>query len=509
MKALFIHIITPATLLMFAASCGQGGDPHHGHHHGHGHQGNESLPLEVTLSQAAFEQNGIRVGEVQQQTLKPMFSVPARVAFNEETTAHVGTLVRGRVSAMWAHLGQTVTNGAPLFDILSPELGQAQNVYLQALAAEAAARPALVLARNEAGVAQAEATVKAAEAMLALARNPAAVMQAKGKLDAAKPALERAKELYETGRKLAATGALANTELKRRLAARETAAAEVRATEAGLAQAKAQQARDTALAQAELEAAQAGFTAAKAVLAKEIGAAENVLKSASDAAATARNRLKLFGMDNAALDRLARTRALDPVYKVRAPRAGTVVEREVTRGENASPDQPHLLLLADLSQVWVLMELTSVQAREVRQGMEVVLQDKNTNEATRATLDFLSPTVDSETHTIQARVEIPNLDGRWRPGQFLTAQIPTKEKPVVTLAVPEGAVQEVDGQATVYVQPDAKKLTFKARPVIAGKPIGGFHPVSGLELGERVVVSGSFLLKAEFGKAGAGHDHSH
>lgn len=499
-----------AALAFYSSGCGQGGGhSHDGHGHGHGGHSDKPAPSEVTLSRIAFQQNGLRIEAVKMHLLKPQFSVPARVAFNEETTAHVGTLVQGRVSKMHVHLGRTVTNGAPLFDIVSPQLGQAQNSFLQALAVEAAAKPAEVLARNDAGVAQAESEVKAAEALLALAKNPAAVVQAQGKVDATKPTLVRATELYDSGQKLVAVGALAVGELKRRQAAKQTAAAEVRAAEAALDQAKAQQTRDTADAQAKLDAALAGHIAAKALLTKEIGATENALKAASAAVATARNRLKLFGMAPAALDQLTSSRHLDPTYKVLAPRAGTVVEREVTQGENVSPDQPHLLILADLSQVWVLMEVPPSHAGKVQRGMSVTLLDRDTGRKTSAVLDYISPTVDPETRTVQVRVELANSDGRWRPGQFLTAQLPIGGKPLETLAVPDGAVQEVDGQPTVYVQPDATKLTFKSRPVVAGKPIGGLRPISGLEPRERVVVNGSFLLKAEFGKAKAGHDHSH
>ena len=62
-------------------------------------------------------------------------------------------------------------------------------------------------------------------------------------------------------------------------------------------------------------------------------------------------------MDEEAINTLGTKRALTPHYTVRAPRAGTVVEREVTLGENVNPSQPHLLILADLSRVWVLMEV--------------------------------------------------------------------------------------------------------------------------------------------------------
>ena len=172
MKTL-IQIFTIAALPLWLGGCG-GGDGHDHSHAGHAHDDHddnaqEDAPTEVTLSAAAIEQHGIKLGAVEQRILRPTFGAPARVAFNQETMAHVGTLVNGRVTDMKARLGDTVKKGDVLFTIESPELGAAQNAFLQALDTEAAAGPAVVLAQNNAGVVQSEAEGKAAEAMLAAA----------------------------------------------------------------------------------------------------------------------------------------------------------------------------------------------------------------------------------------------------------------------------------------------------------------------------------------------------
>jgi cobalt-zinc-cadmium efflux system membrane fusion protein len=141
-----------------------------------------------------------------------------------------------------------------------------------------------------------------------------------------------------------------------------------------------------------------------------------------------------------------------------------------------------------------------------------MLLNVETGYRTPAVLAYISPVVDPETRTVQARVELDNADGRWRPGQFLTARLPTGEPATGQLAVPAEAVQIIDGQSTVYVRVSEKDgaQTFKARAVSVGESANGLVSISaGLKAGETVVVKGSFLLKAEFGKAAAGHDHSH
>jgi cobalt-zinc-cadmium efflux system membrane fusion protein len=504
-----IHIFTMiamGSLPVWLSGCG-GGDGHTGH--GHGAHGDEAVSTEVTLSEASMRQHEISLGSVKSRTLRTTFGAPARVAFNHETMAHVGTLVKGRVSEMNVHLGDTIKEGDVLFTIESPELGMTQNAFLKALDSEAAARPALQLARNNAGVAQAQAAVKAAEATLALANNPSSVAQAKGKLDAAKPVLQRATELFASGEKLAVEGALAATELKRRETAVQTATADVQSAEAALAQAKAQQTSDIVTIKAKTEAAAAGFKAAQAQQAKALGEAQSALQSAQSTVATARNRLMLFGMSHEAIGKLAKDRALTSHFIVRAPLNGTVVEREVTLGEIANPNQPHLLVLANLSKVWVLIELPPARAKGLKLGLSITLVNEETDYRTDAKLTYVSPLVNLETRTVQARVELENANGQWRPGQFLTAHLPTGAAPKETLAVPASAVQIVDGQPTVYML-TKKQNTFKARAIAVGQPVGEWLPVlKGLVANEQVVTKGSFLLKAEFGKAGAGHDHSH
>ena len=502
-----IHIFTMiaiGSLPVWLTGCGDD-DGHAGHDHGA--HGDDAAPSELKLSPKTMKVLEITTGVVKAQMLQPTFDAPARVAFNHESMAHVGTLVEGRVSEMNVHLGDTVKKGNVLFTIESPELGAAQNAFLKALDSEAATLPAVVLAQNNAGEAQAEAEGKVAEAMLALAKNPAAIALAQGKLDAAKPVLQRVTELLTSGKKLAAASALAGAELNRREVAVQTATADLQSAEAALAQAKAQQSRDIAAATAKAAAAAAGLKAAQAQQAKALGEALSALKTAQANVATERNRLALFGMDADAITALAKDRMLTPHYIVRAPRAGTVVEREVTLGEIANPNQPHLLVLADLARVWVLMEVPPARAEGLKPGQTVTLVNKETDYRTDAQLAYVSPLVNPETRTVQARVELDNASGKWRPGQFLTVQITTGGASKKSLVVPESAVQIVDGQPTVY---KVKKNIFTAHPIEVGERINGMIRVhKGLRENESVVINGTFELKAEFGKAGAGHDHSH
>jgi cobalt-zinc-cadmium efflux system membrane fusion protein len=99
----------------------------HGEADGHNHAAHED---EVSLSSEAVERYGIRVAEAQLWSLRPTFIAPARVAFNTEAIAHVGSPLGGRAVEIKVRLGDFVKKDDPLLVVESPELGRAQTEFL-------------------------------------------------------------------------------------------------------------------------------------------------------------------------------------------------------------------------------------------------------------------------------------------------------------------------------------------------------------------------------------------
>jgi cobalt-zinc-cadmium efflux system membrane fusion protein len=102
-----------------------------------------------------------------------------------------------------------------------------------------------------------------------------------------------------------------------------------------------------------------------------------------------------------------------------------------------------------------------------------------------------------------ARVVLPNPDGVWRPGLFVTA---TVFNPVAAdVVIPRRALQTLDGKTVVFVVADDH---FVARPVTVGR-VGRSRAeiTAGLARGERFADERSFLVKAELAKGEAAHDH--
>ncbi len=119
------------------------------------------------------------------------------------------------------------------------------------------------------------------------------------------------------------------------------------------------------------------------------------------------------------------------------------------------------------------------------------------------TLSYIGPRVSEETRTVLLRVVLPNPDGRWRPGQFVTATLGAGDTPVAVL-IPKTALQTIEGKPSVFVQtPEG----FALRSVTLGRANPTHVEITaGLQAGERYAATETFVLKAELTKGTAAHD---
>lgn len=184
--------------------------------------------------------------------------------------------------------------------------------------------------------------------------------------------------------------------------------------------------------------------------------------------------------------------SLEP-YRITAPIGGRILDRQVNDGESLG-DQT-LFMIGDLSKVWAELAVFPHDAARVSVGQAVDLYAERGSEATRARVDYVAPESDPQRRSVRVRATLDNADGRWRPGQFVSAELITAEH-AVALAVPQSALQELEGRSSVFVERDGG---FVARPVVLGAQDRHYAEVrEGLAAGEHVVVGNSFLLKSEW-----------
>ncbi|MFG1301607.1 efflux RND transporter periplasmic adaptor subunit [Xanthobacter sp. V3C-3] len=190
-------------------------------------------------------------------------------------------------------------------------------------------------------------------------------------------------------------------------------------------------------------------------------------------------------------------------YDLRAPIAGTVVDRQVALGEYASEQKP-AFVVADLATLWVDLSVYRRDFTKVRVGDKVAIDPDDGGPVIPGDVAYVSPIGSADTQSALARVVIPNDGLRLRPGLFATGTITLAERPV-NLAVRLSAVQGVDGRTVIFVR---NGDAFEPRDVELGERDGEWvEVVFGLMPGDVYAAKNSFVVKAELAKGSATHEH--
>lgn len=190
---------------------------------------------------------------------------------------------------------------------------------------------------------------------------------------------------------------------------------------------------------------------------------------------------------------------------VRSPIGGVVLERLVTQGTTVIPGTP-LFVVSELSTLWAIAEIDESLLPRVRTGRPVEVRvAAYPGEGFAGTITFIADIVNPKTRRITVRSAVPNPDGRLKPEMFATVALGEGE-PRQMVLVPKAAIQSIAGRAVVFVA--AGEGRFSPRTVALGAEADGLVEItSGLTAGERIAVSGSFMLKSELLKpAGEGGD---
>lgn len=192
---------------------------------------------------------------------------------------------------------------------------------------------------------------------------------------------------------------------------------------------------------------------------------------------------------------------------LRAPISGRISERRVDLGGliGREGQESELFVIVNLDDVWVDLAVTPEDIAAVREGVHVSISAIGMDEKASARIVFVSPLLDRETRNARVIASLPNPDHRWKPGTFVTAEIPLGDD-ATRVIVPRNALQTVRGTPTLFVRDAAG---FEVRQVRTGREDDDdVEIVSGLAPGETIAVANTFTLRAELEKADASeHEH--
>ncbi|MDD2736937.1 MAG: efflux RND transporter periplasmic adaptor subunit [Desulfuromonadaceae bacterium] len=362
-----------------------------GGHEGHDEHGEEGG---IKMTAEVQKQNGVVIAPAKKQRLGGVINATGKVEANADRIAHVSPRISGKIVAVIASLGDSVSAGQSLATLDSVELGEALGRY----------------------------------------------HQSKTKLGLAQSNMDRIKGLVE-----------------KKIAAR-----------------------------------------------KDILLAETDFKSAEAELHTDEERLSLYGVPMAELEGSNRKK---PLLPVRSPISGVITEKHAIVGELSDPSKS-LYTVADLSSVWVMVDINENDLAKISKGQNaIVIIGAYPNLKFRGRINHIADAVDQATRTVKARIEVANPGRMLKPEMFATAELALKGDAPPVLAVPEDALQELEGKKVLFVTDNGTE--FKVRPVEAGRAAHGMvEIVSGLKEGERYAIKGSFMLKAEQKKGELeGHNH--
>jgi cobalt-zinc-cadmium efflux system membrane fusion protein len=247
-----------------------------------------------------------------------------------------------------------------------------------------------------------------------------------------------------------------------------------------------------------------GLVDKKIAARKDIFQAETDYKMAQTELHTDEERLSLYGVSVSDLKGDNHKR---PLLPVKSPISGIITEKHAIVGELSDPSKS-LYTVADLSNVWVMVDINEKDLAKVRRGQTAIVSiGAFPDLKLKGRITYIADLVDQATRTVKARIEVSNPGRKLKPEMFATAELALAPASQAVLAVPEEAVLELDGKKLLFVTENGTQ--FERRPVELGRAVAGMVEVlGGLREGERYAIKGGFVLKSELKKGELeGHNH--
>lgn len=227
------------------------------------------------------------------------------------------------------------------------------------------------------------------------------------------------------------------------------------------------------------------------------GPSESSAASAQRLVEAARRRLEYWDISDGQIDRLKRTGEPTKTLTLYAPASGVVRQKRVTEGQQIRSGET-LMHLADLSPLWLMLDVYEQDLSAVEVGSPVVIELPYAadGQKTRGKVDHIYDEVDAASRTARARVTVPNPGLEIKPGMYAEATI-EGERAEPRPVVPAEAVVSGGGGREVVIEALGGGR-FRPVPVRTGTASGErVQILSGLDGGERIVTSAQFLIDSE------------
>jgi Cu(I)/Ag(I) efflux system membrane fusion protein len=220
-------------------------------------------------------------------------------------------------------------------------------------------------------------------------------------------------------------------------------------------------------------------------------------RDATELVAASRARLRALGMRPDQVAALERSGEVLERIAIRAERDGFVLALNVREGMYVQPST-EVMAVGTLDQVWVLAELFERQIPRLAEDREVRFTlDFVPGREWRGEIDLIEPQLDAQLRTLGVRMRFDNPDGRLRPGMFGRVRLEGATDGPVPVIPREALIRGV-GDTPDRVVVALGENRYRSRAVRIGRVTADrIEILTGLEVGERIVVSGQFLIDSE------------
>ena len=210
---------------------------------------------------------------------------------------------------------------------------------------------------------------------------------------------------------------------------------------------------------------------------------------------SAKYKLQLWGMSNAQIEELVRTKKTSPITTFYSNASGYISMLELKEGDYTMEGST-VMWLADLSTVWAEAQVYASQLSQIdRNGIAEVQVPDIPGKKVTGKISFANPEINTDTRINLVRVIIPNPGYQLKPG--MPAYVILKNRQHNMLSLPIDAVIRDGKGATVWVQ--TEKNTFRNRMVEVGIETGDRIEIkSGLKEGDVIVITGAYLINSEY-----------
>jgi Cu(I)/Ag(I) efflux system membrane fusion protein len=219
---------------------------------------------------------------------------------------------------------------------------------------------------------------------------------------------------------------------------------------------------------------------------------DNTLKQA------ARDRLKLLGMSEGEIEAIAKSNKASPRFGVFATASGVVTELGIREGGQLMPGAS-LMQLSDLSNVWLIAEVTERDVAKMKVGLMAEVQFQSIpGETFTAKVSYLYPTLNDASRTLQVRIELPNKNYQLRPGMYANVNFTGQTHKAIS--IPSESVIETGQRKIVIIK---NEHGYHPVEIVTGQTLDNHTEVlKGIAEGDEVVSSGQFLIDSEASLSG-------